>query len=79
MEKHQTHFYTFTCKTKCFVYNGNPLNVNNIENIMVPDFTDSKNTVYNEYDPRLAVQNGIISEELRLIYLYLLNQISPNQ
>lgn len=71
-------FYTFTCKTKCFVYNGNPLNVNNIENIMVPDFTDSKNTVYNEYDPRLAVQNGIISEELRLIYLYLLNQISPN-
>ena len=45
---------------------------------MVPDFTDSKNTVYNEYDPRLAVQNGIISEELRLIYLYLLNQISPN-
>lgn len=45
---------------------------------MIPDFTDSKNTVYNEYDPRLAVQNGIISEELRLIYLYLLNQISPN-
>lgn len=44
---------------------------------MVPDFTDSKNTVYNEYDPRLAVQNGIISEELRLIYLYLLNQIRP--
>lgn len=71
-------FYTFTCKTKCFVYNGSPLNVNNIENIMIPDFTDSKNTVYNEYDPRLAVQNGIISEELRLIYLYLLNQISPN-
>ena len=45
---------------------------------MVPDFTDSKNTVYDEYDLRLAVQNGIISEKLRLIYLYLLNQISPN-
>lgn len=62
-----------------FCLQWKPLNVNNIENIMVPDFTDSKNTVYNEYDPRLAVQNGIISEELRLIYLYLLNQISPKE
>lgn len=70
--------YTFTCKTKCFVYNGNPLNASNIGSVEVPDFKDGKNAVYNEYDPRLAVQNGLISEELRLIYLYLLNQISPN-
>lgn len=71
-------FYTFTCKTKCFLYNKNALNVNNISNIIVPDFNDSRNKVYNEYDPHLAVQNGLITEELRLIYLYLLNQISPN-
>jgi len=70
-------FYTFTCKTKCFHYNGNPLNISNLDKVEIPVFDDN-NIIYSEYDPRSYVQNGIISKELSKLYLTVLNQLSPN-
>ncbi len=63
-------FYQYTCKTKCFIYDGSPLNLT-----VVSDSALSTNLpVYLEYDPRLAVQNGTISESLQRLYLVLLNK-----
>lgn len=70
-------FYTFTCKTKCFHYNGSPLDISNMAKVAIPIFDDN-NVIYSEYDPRLSVQIGIISEELSKLYLIVLNQLSSN-
>lgn len=57
-------FYQYTCKTKCFVYDGSPLQLS----IKTPYI----GPVYYEYDPRLSVQNGLIPDALRRLYLWLL-------
>lgn len=54
-------FYIFTCKTKCFVYNGNPLDFGNMDKVVIPTMIGDS-VVYNEYDPMLSVQNGVISK-----------------
>lgn len=54
-------YHIFTCKTKCFVYNGNPLNFGNMDNVVIPTMVDNT-TIYGEYDPMLSVQNGLISK-----------------
>lgn len=64
-------FYQYTCKTKCFVYDGSPLNLS-----AAKAFTSTDDLpVYSEYDPRLAVQNGVMSERLQRLYLILLNKV----
>lgn len=64
-------FYQYTCKTKCFVYDGSPLNLS-----AVTAFTSTNHLpAYPEYDPRLAVQNGVMSESLQKLYLVLLNKV----
>ncbi len=70
-------FYAFTCKTKCFHYNGDPLNISNMDKVKIPVFEDN-NVIYSEYDPLSYVQNGTISEELSKLYLTVLNKLSPN-
>lgn len=70
-------FYIFTCKTKCFHYNGLPLDISYKDKVEIPVFVDGA-VIYSEYDPRSYVQNGIISKELSKLYLILLNQLSPN-
>lgn len=57
-------YYTYTCKTKCFVHNGNPLNAMQL-------VEPSQTSIYNEYDPRLAVLNGVISQELSNLFVVL--------
>lgn len=63
-------FYQYTCKTKCFIYDGSPLNLTVAAGAALPNNLP----VYSEYDPRLAVQNGVISESLQKLYLILLNR-----
>ena len=67
-------YYSYTCKTRCFVYDGSPLDYSVISGIT----TEDKSPVYSEYDPRLAQQNGIISETLRRLYVILLNRANFN-
>lgn len=63
-------YYQYTCKTKCFAYDGSPLNLSAASAENRADVLP----VYSEYDPRLAVQNGILSENLQRLYLILLNK-----
>lgn len=63
-------FYLYTCKTKCFSYDGSPLDPSVAAAYKAP----VNRPVYSEYDPQLAVQNGIMSEDLKRLYLILLNK-----
>lgn len=66
-ERTSDTFYIFTCKTKCFEYNGNPLNFGNMENVVIPTMVENS-TIYGEYDPMLSVQNGLISKPVADIF-----------
>ncbi len=72
-----TH-YIFTCKTKCFRYDGTPLDLANMENVPISESDENNGVAYNEYDPRMAVQNGVISEDLRSLYLIVLSLATPH-
>lgn len=54
-------FHIFTCKTKCFVYNGGPLDYGNMDKVVIPTMI-GETLIYGEYDPMLSVQNGVISK-----------------
>lgn len=60
-------YHIFTCKTKCFEYNGSPLNFGNVENVVIPTIVE-ESTIFDEYDPMLSVQNGLISKPVADIY-----------
>ena len=62
--------YTYTCKTKCFLYDGSPLDYSAVD-AGPADILP----VYSEYDPRLAVQNGLMSADLMRLYLILINRV----
>lgn len=57
-------YYTYTCKTECFVYNGQSLDFSKMEhyNQMPISYSES------EYDPQMAVKNGSISQAICDIY-----------
>lgn len=65
-------YYQYTCKTKCFVYDGSPLDIEAATAKARP----AGQKVYSEYDPRLAVQNGVMPEHLRDLYLILLSRVN---
>lgn len=54
-------FHIFTCKTKCFEYNGNPLNFESLDIVKTPAMIGDM-AIYGEYDPMLSVQNGVITK-----------------
>lgn len=54
-------FHIFTCKTKCFEYNGNLLNYECMDKVVIPTMIDGM-AIYGEYDPMLSVQNGVITK-----------------
>ena len=56
-------FYTYTCKTKCFEYNGTPLEYGNMDKVVIPTMI-GETAVYGEYDPMLLVQNGVMTKAL---------------
>ena len=50
--------HTFTCLTRCFSYNGAPINMSNLSQVK-----ENNQEVYDEYDVRLKIQNKVISLE----------------
>lgn len=50
--------HSFTCMTRCFSYNGAPIDLNKLSLI-----TENNEEVYDEYDLRLQIQNKVISRQ----------------
>lgn len=56
--------HPFSCMTRCFVYNGNPLDYDKINTIKPND-----EPIYTDYDLELQIQNNIISiDKARIAY-----------
>lgn len=56
-------YYSFTCKTKCFLYNGESLDRTKYVNL--PNYSHEER--FDDYDPSLAVQNGEITESMGIM------------
>lgn len=65
--------YSYTCKTKAFVYNGDSLDLSKYN-----PKERAKGNVYNEYNLNLHISNGLISKEKGLIYSILRSILSSN-
>ena len=50
--------HPFTCMTRCFVYNGAPIDLSRLSLIK-----DNNDEVYNEYDFQLQIQNKVLSKQ----------------
>ena len=50
--------HPYTCKTRCFKYNGAPLDLSKLSS-----YHDSGEQVFNDYDIQLQWQNGVMSRE----------------
>lgn len=50
--------HPFTCMTRCFTYNGAPIDLSRLSLIK-----DNKDEVYNEYDFQLQIQNKVLSPQ----------------
>ena len=50
--------HSFTCMTRCFTYNGAPIDLSKLSLI-----TENNEEVYYEYDLRLQIQNKVISRQ----------------
>ena len=70
MVVHLIHSISTPARQSVFIYDGSPLNLTVAAGAALPNNLP----VYSEYDPRLAVQNGVISESLQKLYLILLNR-----
>ena len=63
--------HIFTCMTRCFIYNGAPLDLSRLSL-----YHDSGEQVFNDYDIQLQWQNGVISREKARIAYRLQNILS---
>lgn len=63
--------HLYTCKTRCFKYNGAPLDLSKLSS-----YRDSGEQVFNDYDIQLQWQNGVMSREKARIAYRLQNILS---
>ena len=63
--------HPFTCMTRCFSYNGLPLDISKMTAAHNTEFED-----YNDYDVRLQVQNGVFSAQKGKVAYRLQNILS---
>lgn len=63
--------HSFTCMTRCFNYNGAPLDLNRLSLIQ-----DNHDEVYDEYDLRLQIQNKVLSAQKARVAWRLENILS---
>ena len=63
--------HSFTCMTRCFSYNGTPIDLNRLSLIQ-----ENQEAVYNEYDFRLQIQNKVLSTQKARIAWRLENILS---
>lgn len=68
--------HNFSCVTRCFRYNGEGLNLSNMAQFIEPTLICGR-PINDDYDPLLAVQNGLISKDLSDIYQYIGKRINP--
>ena len=62
--------HNFSCVTRCFRYNGEGISLGNMSHFVEPDLICGY-PIHDDYDPLLAVQNGLISMGLNDFYRYL--------
>lgn len=63
--------HTFTCMTRCFCYNGAPIDLN-----LLALMPEKQEEVYNEYDLRLQIQNKVLSPQKARVAWRLENILS---
>lgn len=63
--------HSFTCMTRCFCYNGAPIDLNRQYSIPV-----NNEDAYNEYDLRLQIQNKVLSPQKARVAWRLQNMLS---
>lgn len=63
-------FHQYSCKTKGFQYTGEPLTTTDYNKYRQLPLINNKE-VYNDYDPRLLVENNVVSYEVANIYAHL--------
>lgn len=63
--------HPYTCMTRCFMYNGNPLDLS-----MLSLYHDSSEEVFNDYDIQLQWQNKVMSREKARVAYRLQNILS---
>ena len=63
--------HPYTCMTRCFMYNGNPLDLS-----MLSLYHDSSEEVFNDYDIQLQLQNKVMSREKARVAYRLQNILS---
>lgn len=68
-------YYTFTCKTKCFRYDGRSLDYSHVKSIAAKSLPFKYE---NEYDPQMAVENGTISQALCDVYKMFVRLTNEN-
>lgn len=51
-------FHPYTCVTRCFVYDGTPLDLSRLSL-----FEEPKEEVFTDYDLQLQIQNGVLSKQ----------------
>lgn len=67
--------HNFSCITRCFKYGGEGIYLNNMMQFVEPTLI-SGIPIYDDYDPMLAVQNGIVPENVANLYAYLGTKLS---
>lgn len=63
--------HPYTCMTRCFVYNGAPIDLSRLSLIQ-----ENHEEVYNEYDLRLQIQNKVLSPQKARVAWRLRNILS---
>lgn len=63
--------HPYTCRTRCFVYNGSPLDISRLS-----FYPDSGKEVFDDYDIRLQWQNKVMSHEKARVAYRLQNIMS---
>lgn len=71
-------YHWVTCKTRCFVYDGSPLQPEDVHSIPVPDFCDGK-IVFDDYDILYSGYDTESADLLQQLYETLSLQINPNE
>ena len=60
-------YHNYSCKIKCLKFNGEKIDLSFMTNYDAPTLVCGK-PVYNDYDPDILVQNGVISKALSDFY-----------
>lgn len=75
-ERTSDTYHLVSCKTKCFIYDGRPLQQEDVNSIPTPDFCGDK-LVFDDYDILYSGYDSHSANLLHLLYETLSLQINP--